>query len=150
MDHWFASNELSRGLYGESACVTFRDRYTDYIACVGTHDKSAESVARFLCNLVHPSEAYEYFWTDGAHELATAASQVGAAHDSSIPGDKRQNAVAERTNGIIQDGCRALLVTAGLPIQLWVYACQYFSHCYNIQGVGDQPFRLEATLWRRL
>ena len=23
MDHWFASSELSRGLYGESACVTF-------------------------------------------------------------------------------------------------------------------------------
>ena len=43
MNHWFASSELSRGLYGESACVTFRDRCADYIACVGTHDKGAES-----------------------------------------------------------------------------------------------------------
>merc|ERR1711972_942214 len=74
---------------------------------------------------------------DGASELAKACQTVGAAHDSAIPGDTRGNAVAERTNGIVQDGCRALLMTAGLPIQFWIYACQYFSHCYNLQPSKD-------------
>eukprot|EP00959_Pyramimonas_sp_CCMP1952_P269767 5639826-Pyramimonas_sp.AAC.1 len=28
MDHWFAADELSRGLYGETSCATLRDGCT--------------------------------------------------------------------------------------------------------------------------
>ena len=57
MDHWFAADELSRGLYGETACVTFRDRFTDYIACAGVHEKATEHVVHFLTQLKHPRES---------------------------------------------------------------------------------------------
>ena len=56
MDHLFVANELARGLYGESACVTFRDRYADIITCEGTRDKSTEHVVNFLVQVRQPSE----------------------------------------------------------------------------------------------
>ena len=80
---------------------------------------------------------YEYVWTDGAKELALVCRELKAAHDTTVPGNKRQNAVAERTNWIIQDGTRALLMTAGLPVQFWVYACSYFAVCCNAQPQGE-------------
>ena len=32
MDHWFAADELSQGLHGETACVTVRDRFTKFFS----------------------------------------------------------------------------------------------------------------------
>eukprot|EP00959_Pyramimonas_sp_CCMP1952_P456444 9473172-Pyramimonas_sp.AAC.1 len=66
MDHWFAMDELSRGLYDETARVTFRDRATDPLAA-----------------------------QDGARELARACYELNFAHDPTIPGNKKHNAVAE-------------------------------------------------------
>ena len=56
MDHWFALDELSKGLYGETACITLRVRYAGYLAAQGTHDKSAEGVVDFLVELRAPTE----------------------------------------------------------------------------------------------
>ena len=56
MDHGFAAHELSRGLCGETACVAFRGRLTDYIACAGVHEKATEHVVHFLTQLKHPRE----------------------------------------------------------------------------------------------
>ena len=44
MDHWFAMDDLSRGLHDETACVTFRDRATDFLAAQGVYDKFAVHV----------------------------------------------------------------------------------------------------------
>ena len=76
--------------------------------------------------------------------------ELRAARDATIPGDKKANALAEITNGIIQEGCRAVLMTAGLPMQFWVYACSYFCRCYNTQQRpgGDSLWKKE--IWRGL
>eukprot|EP00959_Pyramimonas_sp_CCMP1952_P319173 6678431-Pyramimonas_sp.AAC.1 len=112
MDHWFAMGELSRGLHDETACVTSRDRATDSLAAQGVHDKSA---------------AHAY----GARELARACYELKIARDPTIPGNKKQNAVARRANGVVQMGTRALLMQAGLPPPYWTYAVRYFCLCYN-------------------
>eukprot|EP00959_Pyramimonas_sp_CCMP1952_P101049 2113756-Pyramimonas_sp.AAC.1 len=93
MGHWFAMNELSRGL---------RDRVTDFLAAQG-----------------------------GARELARACYELKIAHDLTTPGTEKQNAVAERANGVVQVGTRALLMQAGLPPPYWTYAVRYFTLCYN-------------------
>ena len=143
MDHWFASDEISKGLYGETACLTIRDRYTKYLDGIGVFDKSTQHVVDFLTNLRRPTESYDYFWTDGARELTLACKQLKAAHDSTQPGNKRQNAVAERSNAILQDGARTLLMTAGLPPPYWVYAIRYFALCHNTQKRGE-----DETPWK--
>eukprot|EP00959_Pyramimonas_sp_CCMP1952_P069126 1443077-Pyramimonas_sp.AAC.1 len=103
MDHWFAMDELSRGLHDEIVRVTFRDRATDFLAAQCVHDKSA----------VHaPGEKLEYCYTDGARGLARACYELVIAHDPTIPGHKKQHAVAERANGVVQMGTRALLMQA--------------------------------------
>eukprot|EP00959_Pyramimonas_sp_CCMP1952_P276637 5782354-Pyramimonas_sp.AAC.1 len=72
MDHWFAMDELSRGLHDETACVSFRDRATDFLAAQGARDKSAAHVCHFLVNLRAPEEKLEHCYADGARELARA------------------------------------------------------------------------------
>eukprot|EP00959_Pyramimonas_sp_CCMP1952_P411380 8620422-Pyramimonas_sp.AAC.1 len=115
MDHLFAMDELSRGLHDETACVTFRDRATDFLAAQGAHDKSAVHVCNFLVNLRAPEEKLEYCYTDGARELARACYELNIAYDPTIPGNRKHNAVAERAHGVAQMGARALLMQAGLP-----------------------------------
>ena len=58
MEQWFALDELSKGLYGETACIALRDRYAGYLAAQGTRDKSAESVVGFLVQVRAPTEEF--------------------------------------------------------------------------------------------
>ena len=68
------------------------------------------------------------------------------AHDATIPGNKKLSAHAERSNGIVIVGCKALLTEAGLPPPYWTYAVRYFCLCYNVQPYpgavdGDNSWR---------
>eukprot|EP00959_Pyramimonas_sp_CCMP1952_P400135 8383574-Pyramimonas_sp.AAC.1 len=120
-------DDLSRGLRDETACVTFRDRATDFLAAQGAHDKFASS-------LKAPREKLEHCYADGARELARACCELKAARDPTTPGNKKQSAVAERANGAVQMGARALLMQAGLPPPCWTYAAGYLCLCYNARA----------------
>eukprot|EP00959_Pyramimonas_sp_CCMP1952_P163806 3424729-Pyramimonas_sp.AAC.1 len=115
-------DELSRGLHDETARVSFRDRATDFLAAQGIHDKSAVHVCNSLVNLKAPGEKLEHCYADGARELARARYEPKIAHDPTIPRNKKQNAVAERANGAVQMGARALLMQAGPPPPCWKHA----------------------------
>ena len=41
-DHWIARSERSKGLDGQSAALTYRDRSTDWISCKGRTTNSAD------------------------------------------------------------------------------------------------------------
>eukprot|EP00959_Pyramimonas_sp_CCMP1952_P335545 7025879-Pyramimonas_sp.AAC.1 len=133
-------DELSRGLRDETACVTFRDRATDILAAQGVHDKSAVHVCNLLVHLRAPEEKFVYCFADGARELARACYELDIAHVPTFPGNKKENAVAERANGVVQMGARALLVQAGVPPPYWTYAVRYFCLCYNTRTPAEgQP-----------
>eukprot|EP00959_Pyramimonas_sp_CCMP1952_P217162 4541798-Pyramimonas_sp.AAC.1 len=89
-------DELSRGLHDETARVIFRDRATDFLAAQGVHDKSAAHVCNCLVNFKAPGEKLENCYADGARELARACYGLKIAHDPTVPGNKKQNTVAER------------------------------------------------------
>ena len=144
MDHWFTQNDLSKGLYGETACVTMRDRFTGFLAAEGVHDKSAERIVEFLVKLPGPTERMRYMYSDAAPEITRACKTMRIAHDATEPGNKKQNSVAERANAIVQDGGRTLLMAAGLPAQFWVYAVPYFCLCHNAQARNG-----EQSPWER-
>ena len=128
MDHWFVANsEGSRGLHGETACVTFRDRFTNYLGAKACFDRSAASVCTFLINVIRrESESIRHCYTDGARELQSACQELMIAHDATVPGNKRHNCHAERSNGIVQVGARALMLQAGLPATFLPYAIAYY------------------------
>ena len=73
-----------RDSYGETACVTLRDRYTGYLASKGTFDKSAEEVVDFLVNLRAPNEEFAYIYSDAAAELKRACKSLNI-HPTSEP-----------------------------------------------------------------
>ena len=112
MDHWFVANsEGSRGLHGETACVTIRDRFTNYLGARPCFDKSLGSVCDFLINFIRrESETIRYCYIDGARELQNACKELRIAHDATVPGNELQNCRAERGHGIVQVGARALML----------------------------------------
>eukprot|EP00959_Pyramimonas_sp_CCMP1952_P361769 7576397-Pyramimonas_sp.AAC.1 len=61
-------------------------------------------MCNLLVNLKAPGEKLEYCYTDGARELARACYKLQIAHGPTIPGNKMQNAAAERANGAVQMG----------------------------------------------
>ena len=120
MDHWFVANsEGSRGLHGETLCVTIHNRFTNYLGAKSCFDKSSGHVCDFLVNFKRRDENIEYIYTDGARELQNACKELLIAHGATIPGNKRHNCHAERANGIVQVGARALMLQAGLPAPSW-------------------------------
>ena len=133
-DHWIAKNELSRGINGETVGLSYRDYATGWVDGHGMKTKQTNTVVSYLRHILDFDEKFEYFWTDGASELQNAAVMLGAAHDRVDPGNKRQNARAERANGFLLDGTRSNLLQAGLPEPYWPYALEYFAFVCNVKN----------------
>ncbi len=47
-DHWFASDDLSKGCDGMTAALTIKDRSTDWRACIPVKQKSADETCQAL------------------------------------------------------------------------------------------------------
>ena len=69
---------------------------------------------------------------------------MGAVHDDSIPENKGNNAVIERTNRHVLEGIRTLLNQAGLPIMYWPFAARYFCLACNTTAKHGA-----MTAWRK-
>ena len=132
-DHWFAANDVSRGLHGESVALTLRDRATNWVECQGMKSKSTDQVTKFLANTLGPTERWKYFYTDGAAELGNAIDAISVARDITQPENKRQNARAERSNRHMEEGIRSMLLHAGMPNPFWPYAARYFALVSNFK-----------------
>ena len=83
MDHWFAADELSQGIHGETACVTLRDRATNFLSAIGVRDKCSDrnvaaggSVDRAVQCRAHPP---------GEQSLPVAHHLVARDHCALIP-----------------------------------------------------------------
>eukprot|EP00959_Pyramimonas_sp_CCMP1952_P186390 3897608-Pyramimonas_sp.AAC.1 len=78
MGHWFAADELSRGLYGETSRATLRDRRAGLLASQSAHDESAEHMVDIFSNLRAPAEKLEFIYADAAPGLKRARNSLNA------------------------------------------------------------------------
>ena len=67
-----------------------------------------------------------------------------AIRDNSIPKNKGNNAVIERTSGHILEGTRTLLNQSGLPTIIWPYAARYFCLACNASEQGGR-----GSAWKK-
>eukprot|EP00959_Pyramimonas_sp_CCMP1952_P053970 1128733-Pyramimonas_sp.AAC.1 len=125
MDHWLAMDDLSRG-----------DRVRDF-----SRPGDRFHISAGCARQIHDAQ---YCYTDGSRELAMAYIEFKIAHDPAIPGIKKLMVVAERSNGYVQMGTRALLMQAGHPPPFWTCAVRYFCLCFNAR----KPANGESS-WRR-
>ena len=85
-------------------------------------DKLAESTTMALRQFAGTRSIHKLY-SDRSGEIGQALKDLGIMAQGSQPGLPQTNAVAERANGEVIAGTRALLVGAGLP--------------YNFLGVCD-------------
>ena len=97
------------------------------------------------CGTLGSIDKLRYVYSDGAEELKQSAKEMGAVHDDSIPENKGNNAVIERTNRHVLEGIRTLLNQAGLPIMYWPFAARYFCLACNVTAKHG-----EISAWRKM
>ena len=138
IDHWIARGDLSRGYNGEGVALTFRDRGSTWIDCCGMSTNNVKNTTRWLRHIVGHIDQLRYVYSDGAEELKQSAQALDAVHDDSIPENKGNNAVIERTNRHVLEGIRTLLNQPGLPMIFWPYAARYFCLACNVTAKPDE------------
>ncbi len=82
-------------------------------------------------------------YTDQSHELQKAFAELCIGHDACAKGDQQNNSRVERSSRHVLEGARSLLAHAGLPVQFWPYAAEYFCLC-NIRQHRDKE-----SAWKR-
>ena len=70
-------------------------------------------------------------FSDNAEELISATRAIGTAHQPSLTGIPKSNAIVERVNYLVRDGASASLVRARAPTCYWSYAVKTFCVNYN-------------------
>ena len=71
-------------------------------------------------------------YSDNASALIAAYKSLGILRKPAPPGDSKANGVIENLNRRIQEGTRAALILAGLPICWWSFAVQHWTFLRNI------------------
>ena len=73
--------------------------------------------------------------------MIQAANELGWCTEQSVPLISETNGVAERINRHVEEGIRALLVSAGLNDQWWSFAGRFFCMAANIVIIdGDSAW----------
>ena len=83
-------------------------------------------------------------YTDGSEELAATMRRLAIPHDTSLPGDPKNNARAERSVRHVLEGARTALAAAGLAVHYWPYAVRHFCLCHNAR-----PWKGKASPWKQ-
>ena len=93
----------------ESCALVLLDRGTDYIDVFPQPDRTADSCYKALLEFAGPYDYINELYTDGAPELAKAASDAKWIHSTSAPERPQKNGVAERAVRSVKPGGRTVL-----------------------------------------
>ena len=133
-DHLEAVEEGSKGEKYSLVCV---DEFSGVLFAYPSSDKpqsSVESALKHFCRESQPIVA-----SDRYSSILGAIRELGMHPESSPPGDKFHNPLAESAIKTVRQGTRSLLLQSGLSIKHWPKAMTCFSYQYS----ATTPPRLE-------
>ena len=85
------------------------------------------------------SNPIKLLYCDAQASIVTCVKALGikiASFETSAPGVPASNPIIERQVGIVCDGARAMLESAGLPLCFWPYVVQAFCFHQTIDRRG--------------
>ena len=80
-----ATNELSKGINGETAGMNYRDFAATWVGGRGLTSQGTQNAVPLLKHVLDPTEKFEHSHTNGAEELRKASAEPGAARDDAQP-----------------------------------------------------------------
>jgi len=150
------------GINGHKSFITFIDDYSRYGYVYLINEKSealdkfkifkaeVENQHNLKIKIVRSDRGGEYY---GRHTdlgqspgpFALFLQENGIVHQYSMPGDPRQNGVAERRNRTLMDMVRSMICNTTLPDFLWTEALKTATHILNrvpSKSVPKTPYEL--------
>ena len=135
-DHLDWGKQWVKGHRGMETALSVFDIGTGFLECIPVPSKDARSSKRAFQTCVG-RQPVEYMYTDGAKSLIKACETLGYLHDTSTPGDPRNNGVIENKNKLIIEAVRCLHYHSGVPLRMWPYSSRLHGiqkSCMEIGG----------------
>ena len=106
------------------------DEKTRFLGAFPGNDRTAEAIVDNVHQYEGPDLKIRRWWTDSAPEFKKASriirSQRPLAHYTSIPYRHQSNGIAERSNRLVEEGTRTILVASGFNGTWWVLAMVFW------------------------
>ena len=139
--------DLERNSYlnacDDKELLVIRDRFTGMIQSFPMKEKDADnivlSIKRFAGN-----RKIAFAYSDQAPQFVKACKELKITLDTSVPGRKVTNSLAERNIQFLVGIAATCLLEAGLPACYWSYAVSCVSHLLNIEELED------GSAWQKM
>ena len=131
------------GIPEDRELLIIRDRFTGVIQAFPLKGKTTEdivlSIKRFIGN-----RKVTLAFSDQAPQFVRACRELKIPLDTSVPGRKVTNSLAERNIQFLVGATTTCLLEAGLPACYWTFAVTCVSHLLNIEDLDD------GSAWQKM
>ena len=137
MDFILPERVDSLGFDEDKEVLTIRDLYSRMMMAYTTTSRDTDEVVRCIRHFMGRRKI-QLIYSDEAPEFVKACKGLRIEHDTSLPGRKKNNSLAERTNLYIIDQVSTCPLAAGLPPCYWSFALQTTCHLMNVEDVDGE------------
>ena len=121
-------------MLNERELLVIRDRFTGIIQAYPMERKNNESVVLSIKRFIGNRKVMLAF-SDQAPQFVKACKELRIPLDTSVPGRKVTNSLAERNIQFLVGAAATCLLEAGLPACYWTFAVQCVSHLLNVEDL---------------
>ena len=141
----FADLERSKylGALDERELLVIRDRFTGIIQAFPMERKTAEAIVISIKRFIGNRKVILAF-SDQAPQFVKACRELKIPLDTSVPGRKVTDSLAERNIQFLVGATATCLLEAGLPACYWTFAVSCVSHLLNVEDLegGSAWFKM--------
>ena len=127
----------------ERELLVIRDRFTGVIQAFPLRGKSTDDIIPCLKRFMGSRKVMLAF-SDQAPQFVKACRELKITLDTSVPGRKVTNSLAERNIQFLVTATTTCLLEAGLPACYWTFAVTCVSHLLNIEELED------GSAWQKM
>ena len=120
------------GVPDERELLVMRDRFTGVIQAFPLQGKSTDDIIPCLKRFIGSRKVVLALNSDQAPQFVKACKELKITLDTSVPGRKVTNSLAERNIQFLVTAATTCLLEAGLPACYWTFAVNCVSHLLNI------------------
>ena len=142
----FAFADLERtnymGIPEDREALVIRDRFTGITQAFPMKGKASEEIVLSIKCFIGNRKVVLAF-SDQAPQVVKACRELKIPLDTSVPGRKVTNSLAERNIQFLVGSATTCLLEAGLPACYWPFAVTCVAHLLNIEELD------EGSTWRK-
>jgi hypothetical protein len=129
-DHFVTKDELDQSIDGDKAGIVIKCRGSKWIDLYATKGKNSSEAEAAFADFEGPWKTIEYFYSDDAPELLSAARARGWTQGTATPGRPETNGAAENAVRQVLEGTRTALE--------WPFAGKHYCTATNITKVDGK------------